>query len=157
MSSDRSRNWSADKVHHAVLIGEMAGRIAALWESRVPCEKAGSLEDAVQRARGACAAGRRGPVFSGNLFLRHVQKLRRPRRPIPQPHPIARMNLPFRPPKKKKPQAAPRARRPREADFTEEPNVQLSSAFVVVLVLHVVAVGGIYAFNALKAHQPPAI
>ena len=26
--------------------------------------------------------------------------------------------------------------------------------FVVVLVLHVVAVGGIYAFNAIKAHQP---
>jgi LysM repeat protein len=34
--------------------------------------------------------------------------------------------------------------------------VRLSSAFVVVLVLHVVAVGGIYAFNALKAHQPSA-
>jgi LysM repeat protein len=63
------------------------------------------------------------------------------------------MNLPFRPPKKKKIQATT-ARRPREADFTEEPNVRLSSAFVVVLVLHVVAVGGIYAFTALKAHQP---
>ena len=34
--------------------------------------------------------------------------------------------------------------------------MKLSSAFVVVLVLHVVAVGGIYAFNALKAHQPAA-
>jgi LysM repeat protein len=65
------------------------------------------------------------------------------------------MNLPFRPPKKKKLQAAT-ARRVREADYTEEPNVRLSSAFVVVLVLHVVAVGGIYAFNAIKAHQPPA-
>jgi len=65
------------------------------------------------------------------------------------------MNLPFRPPKKKKLQAAT-ARRIREADFTEEPNVKLSSAFIVVLVLHVVAVGGIYAFNAIKAHQPPA-
>ena len=68
------------------------------------------------------------------------------------------MNLPFRP--KKNPQktlrAATATRRPREADFTEEPNVRLSSAFVVVLVLHVVAVGGIYAFNAIKAHQPPA-
>jgi LysM repeat protein len=63
------------------------------------------------------------------------------------------MNLPFRPPKKKKMQAST-ARRAREADFTEEPNVKLSSAFVVVLVLHVVAVGGIYAFNAIKAHQP---
>jgi len=65
------------------------------------------------------------------------------------------MNLPFRPPKKKKLQAAT-IRRPRETDFTDEPNVKLSSAFIVVLVLHVVAVGGIYAFNALKAHQPPA-
>jgi len=65
------------------------------------------------------------------------------------------MNLPFRPPKKKKLQAAT-ARRAREADFTEEPDVKLSSAFFVVLVLHVVAVGGILAFNALKAPQPPA-
>jgi LysM repeat protein len=63
------------------------------------------------------------------------------------------MKLPFRPPKKKKLQATT-ARRAREADFTEEPNVKLSSAFVVVLVLHIVAVGGIYAFNAIKAHQP---
>jgi LysM repeat protein len=63
------------------------------------------------------------------------------------------MKLPFKPPKKKTLMAST-ARRPREADFTEEPNVRLSSAFVVVLVLHVVAVGGIYAFNALKAHQP---
>jgi UDP-N-acetylmuramoylalanine--D-glutamate ligase len=45
------------KVHHAVLIGEMAGRIAALWESRVPCEQAGSLEEAVGRARGHARAG----------------------------------------------------------------------------------------------------
>jgi len=65
------------------------------------------------------------------------------------------MKLPFRPPKKKKLQAAT-IRRAREADYIEEPNVKLSSAFVVVLVLHVVAVGGIYAFNAIKAHQPPA-
>jgi LysM repeat protein len=67
------------------------------------------------------------------------------------------MKIPFRPPKKKKLQATTAAaRRSREADFTEEPNVKLSSAFIVVLVLHVVAVGGIYAFNAIKAHQPPA-
>jgi LysM repeat protein len=63
------------------------------------------------------------------------------------------MKIPFRPPKKKMLKATT-ARRPREADFTEEPNVRLSSAFVVVLILHVVAVGGIYAFNAIKAHQP---
>jgi len=68
------------------------------------------------------------------------------------------MNLPFRPKKKQQKlrAATTTTRRSREADFTEEPNVRLSSAFVVVLVLHVVAVGGIYAFNALKARQPPA-
>jgi LysM repeat protein len=43
----------------------------------------------------------------------------------------------------------------------EEPTTNLSSAFVVVLVLHIVAVGGIYAFNSIKAsrkdHEPPAL
>jgi UDP-N-acetylmuramoylalanine--D-glutamate ligase len=47
----------ARKVHHAILIGEMAGRIAALWESRVPCERAASLADAVARARGHAQPG----------------------------------------------------------------------------------------------------
>jgi LysM repeat protein len=62
------------------------------------------------------------------------------------------MKLPFRP-QKKKIQAAT-VRRAHEAEYLEEPNVKLSSAFFVMLVLHVVAVGGIYAFNAIKAHQP---
>jgi LysM repeat protein len=35
----------------------------------------------------------------------------------------------------------------------EEPNVKLSRAFVVVLLLHVVAVGGIFVFSALKDRQ----
>jgi UDP-N-acetylmuramoylalanine--D-glutamate ligase len=47
----------AQKVHHAVLIGEMAQRIAALWESRIACEQASSLEDAVNRARGHAQPG----------------------------------------------------------------------------------------------------
>jgi len=47
----------AQKVHHVVLIGEMAGRIAALWEGQVPCERASSLEDAVKRARGHARSG----------------------------------------------------------------------------------------------------
>jgi LysM repeat protein len=64
------------------------------------------------------------------------------------------MNLPFRPPKKKKLQAAT-ARNMRDADYTEEPNVKLSSAFVVVLLLHIVAVGAICAFNEIKSRQPP--
>ena len=40
-------------------------------------------------------------------------------------------------------------------DYDEEPQTRLSSAFCVVLILHVVAVGGIYAFNSIKAHRRP--
>jgi UDP-N-acetylmuramoylalanine--D-glutamate ligase len=40
-----------------VLIGEMAKRIQSLWQNRVPCEQASSLEDAVQRARGHARSG----------------------------------------------------------------------------------------------------
>ncbi len=35
----------------------------------------------------------------------------------------------------------------------EEPTTKLSSAFIVVLILHVVAVGGIYAFNEIKKNR----
>jgi LysM repeat protein len=66
------------------------------------------------------------------------------------------MKLPFRPQKRKKFQAAT-ARRAREADYIEEPNVKLSSAFVVVLLLHLVAVGGILAFKEIQTHQPAQI
>ncbi|HZC36635.1 MAG TPA: LysM peptidoglycan-binding domain-containing protein [Chthoniobacterales bacterium] len=51
--------------------------------------------------------------------------------------------------------AAPRATGKYSEDeyLVEEPNVKLSRAFVVVLLLHVVAVGGIFAFSALKDRQ----
>ena len=39
----------------------------------------------------------------------------------------------------------------------EEPTMKLSNAFIVVLLLHLVAVGGIYAFNSLKAHHTSAV
>jgi LysM repeat protein len=39
---------------------------------------------------------------------------------------------------------------------SDEPNVKLSRAFVVVLLLHVVAVGGIFAFSTLKDRQNAA-
>ena len=39
-------------------------------------------------------------------------------------------------------------------EYVDEPNMKLSSAFIVVLVLHVVAIGGIYAFTSIKAHTP---
>ena len=54
---------------------------------------------------------------------------------------------------KKKLHAATRATsRPIES-YDDEPQTKLSSAFIVVLILHVVAVGGIYAFNSIKAHR----
>lgn len=38
-------------------------------------------------------------------------------------------------------------------DYDDGPTTKLSSAFFVVLILHVVAVSGIYAFNYIKAHR----
>lgn len=50
--------------------------------------------------------------------------------------------------------ATARAARPAIDDYdTDEPTTKLSSAFIVVLILHVVAVGGIYAFNSIKASR----
>jgi LysM repeat protein len=57
-------------------------------------------------------------------------------------------------PRKKLRSAAQRAAKYAEEDYSaEEPNVKLSRAFVVVLLLHIVAVGGIFAFSAMKDHQ----
>jgi UDP-N-acetylmuramoylalanine--D-glutamate ligase len=47
----------AQKCRRVMLIGEMSNRIEALWSSRVPCEKASSLSDAVLRARAGARAG----------------------------------------------------------------------------------------------------
>jgi LysM repeat protein len=48
---------------------------------------------------------------------------------------------------------ARRAAQPEAEDYEDEPTTRLSSAFIVVLILHVVAVGGIYTFNSIKAHR----
>jgi nucleoid-associated protein YgaU len=57
-------------------------------------------------------------------------------------------------PRKRLRAAAQRAAKYAEEDYaSEEPNVRLSRAFVVVLLLHIVAVGGIFAFSALKDRQ----
>ena len=51
-----------------------------------------------------------------------------------------------------------RATMPIAEDYdTDEPNVRLSRAFVVVMLLHVVAVGGIFAFSSLKKNTPSPI
>ncbi len=44
-----------------------------------------------------------------------------------------------------------------ELDEMSEPNMKLSRALLIVLLLHVVAVGGIIAFNAIKSRQEPAV
>ncbi|MEO8352425.1 MAG: LysM peptidoglycan-binding domain-containing protein [Chthoniobacteraceae bacterium] len=57
-----------------------------------------------------------------------------------------------RPPRKLA--ARTRAATPVVDDYdTDEPQTKLTSAFIVVLLLHVVAVGGIYAFNRIKASR----
>ena len=63
-----------------------------------------------------------------------------------------------RPPQLKLKASVARSRRApivEEEDFLEEPepNMRLSHAFVVVLVLHVIAVAGVFAFNSIKTKQ----
>jgi LysM repeat protein len=73
------------------------------------------------------------------------------------------MKIKFRVPKlpgKTKRLRATAARRPLRIAATEyeemaEPNMKLSRALLIVLVLHIVAVSGIIAFNAIKTHQSP--
>jgi len=52
--------------------------------------------------------------------------------------------------------ASARAMRADEDYYEAEPNMKLSHAFMVVLVLHIVAVGGIWAFNHLNAGRKSA-
>jgi UDP-N-acetylmuramoylalanine--D-glutamate ligase len=47
----------SEKVRAAVLMGEMAGRIAEDWKGAVPCEIANSLADAVERAHAIAKPG----------------------------------------------------------------------------------------------------
>ena len=64
--------------------------------------------------------------------------------------------------RKRKEMRATVARRPLRAataDYDEmaEPNMKLSRALLIVLLLHVVAVSGIIAFNAIKTRQGPSL
>ena len=52
--------------------------------------------------------------------------------------------------------ASARAMRGDEDYYEAEPNMKLSHAFMVVLVLHIVAVGGIWAFNQLNSGRKSA-
>jgi nucleoid-associated protein YgaU len=53
--------------------------------------------------------------------------------------------------------SAARAARGHDDYYEEEPNMKLSHAFMVVLILHVVAVGGIYAFNHINARKSTSL
>ena len=55
--------------------------------------------------------------------------------------------------KKKKLKATTRAVPSPAIEESEEPSMRLSSAFVVVLLLHLVAIGGMYSFSSIKTHQ----
>ncbi len=67
---------------------------------------------------------------------------------------FSKLSAVLTPKPKKRLQATARAARPSVDDYDdEEPTTKLSSAFIVVLILHVVAVGGIYAFNSIKASR----
>ena len=68
---------------------------------------------------------------------------------------LSKFKLPPMPRPKRKLDARVRAgAAPMIDDYDEdEPQTKLSSAFIVVLLLHVVAVGGIYAFNSIKASR----
>src|SRR3982074_890795 len=67
--------------------------------------------------------------------------------------------LPNFPGRRKKRLRAATARRsfgasaPVDYEEMSEPNMKLSRALLIVLVLHIVAVSGIIAFNAIKTHQ----
>ena len=59
-------------------------------------------------------------------------------------------------PRKPATRLAARLTQPAFDDYEEEPTTKLSTAFVVVLVLHLVAVGGVYAFHSIKAKRREA-
>src|SRR6478672_13912345 len=112
---------------------------------------------------------RRCPVLSRHIIVRHVQKLRRSRRSISQTGANApamkRIKIPSLFNARKL--SAATARRASAAsagmDFEgiPEPNMKLSRALLIVLLLHVVAVSGIIAFNAIKTRErafvPPTL
>ena len=51
------RDLVKEKAHTAILLGEMANRIADDWREATRCEIARSLADAVERARAAAKTG----------------------------------------------------------------------------------------------------
>ncbi|HWL51987.1 MAG TPA: LysM peptidoglycan-binding domain-containing protein [Chthoniobacteraceae bacterium] len=46
---------------------------------------------------------------------------------------------------------------PQAGSEDDEPTMKLSNAFIVVVILHLVAVGGIYTFESIKVHRPQTV
>lgn len=82
-----------------------------------------------------------------------MKLLKRPlfRTPAPKPKPqVRKLNASVS-------RTASRAELEDYAEYDEEdshePNMRLTHAFIVVLILHVIAVGGVFGFNAMKSRQ----
>jgi LysM repeat protein len=68
------------------------------------------------------------------------------------------MKFPYLLKRKKLRAATQRVRQERAIDdYDQEPKMKLSSAFIVVLAIHVVFVGGVYAFSSIAAHRKSAL
>lgn len=85
-----------------------------------------------------------------------MKLLKRPlfRTPAPKPKPqVRKLNASVS-------RTASRAELEDYAEYDEEdshePNMRLTHAFIVVLILHVIAVGGVFGFNAMKSRQAAA-
>ena len=67
--------------------------------------------------------------------------------------------IPRRPPPAEslRAKAAAEAETYEDEDYeAEEPNMKFSHALIVVLALHIIAVGGVFAFNSIKAGHSPS-
>jgi len=171
-----------ERVQEAVLMGEMRDVIAHDWERVIPCYSVSSLEQAVHKARALARPGDT-VLFSpgtssfdmfksyeerGELFKQFTHQITTIK-PTTNYKNLISMKIPLftkmagrsRSRKIVRASAAQATRADESEYFEAEPNTKLSHAFMVVLVLHIVAVGGIYAFNKInaskKALQAPAV
>ena len=139
------------------------GAHRARLEGAVKCEIANSLADAVERAHAIAKPGEvvlfSPGTSSFDMFKSYADRGDQFRALVQGP-PQMKIKMPKLPkfPKRKKLRATT-ARRSfgasAEMDYEEmsEPNMKLSRALLIVLVLHIVAVAGIIAFNAIKTRQ----
>ena len=165
-----------ERVLVAILIGEMKERIAASW-SGVDCRISSSLKRPSPRrgklpdtgmpfcflrehrpstcfaitASGAIAS-KTPSTLSNNQQPPSksdpdMKKILIPLRKVPRPTPPPAESL------RAKVSANAEAYDAEDYEVEEEPSMKFSHALIVVLALHVIAVGGVFAFNSIKAGQ----